>query len=413
MIECGTRIRGLVVGLALLCSPLTALAQANVGMGPLTGTLAETEPTTGALSIGRIRLAPGLVIREIGWDSNVFNTATDQKEDYVAAIAPDVSTFTLTRFLKLSAYAGGDFLYYQTYEAERHSGYAVRARADLLLSRVRPFVAGGRTNQRTRPNGEIDVRAIREDEEISGGLAFELSPTSIVYGAAYNLRNQYQNSFEEGVSLAESLNRTNREYSAGLRTELTPLLAVTLSGAYRIDGFDGAPIRDAASTSANVSLRIGAEAVLSGFINASYRDFKPQDPLLARYRGIAGTAGLVYPFLEFGRISLTAVRGTEYSFDETEGYFLENSLTLGYTHRLFGEVDAQVRGGRSLFDYGFRINSPAHRDQLDTVGGSLGYNLPNRTRVSLNYEYSRRRSVELPERNYARRRMYMAWTFAL
>jgi hypothetical protein len=413
MMECVRRMRAVVVGLVLLCAPLTALAQPNVGMGPLTGSLAETEPTTGALSIGRIRLAPGLVIREIGWDSNVFNTATDPKQDYVATLAPDVSAFTLLRFMKVSAYAGGDFLYYKTYEAERHAGYAARARADLLLSRVRPFVGVGKTSQRTRPNGEIDARAIRKDDEVSGGLAFELSPTSIIYGSAYNLRNQYENAFEEGVSLAQSLNRTSREYSGGLRTELTPLAAITVFGAYRIDGFEGAPVRDATSSSANVSLRIGAEALLSGFISASYRDFKPQDPLLERYRGIAGTAGLVYPFLELGRFSLTAVRGTEYSFDETEGYFLENSLTLAYTHRIVGEVDAQVRGGFSLFDYGFRVNSPAHRDQLDTVGGSLGYNLPNRTRVSLNYEYSRRRSVELPERNYERRRAYMAWTFAL
>ena len=41
-------------------------AQSAVGTGPLTATLADTEPTTGVLSIGPVKLAPGIVVREIG-----------------------------------------------------------------------------------------------------------------------------------------------------------------------------------------------------------------------------------------------------------------------------------------------------------------------------------------------------------
>ena len=60
----------LIVG--LLGDVADAGAQINVGTGPLTGTLAETEPTAGVLSFGPLKAAPGLIIRELGWDSNVF-----------------------------------------------------------------------------------------------------------------------------------------------------------------------------------------------------------------------------------------------------------------------------------------------------------------------------------------------------
>src|SRR5215218_10329642 len=108
-----------VMLLSLLLASAPARAQGNIGTGPLTATLADVEPTTGVLSLGRLKLAPGLVIREIGWDSNVFDEAENPKEDFVASIAPDVSAFARMRFLQLSLYGGLDFNYFNTYESER------------------------------------------------------------------------------------------------------------------------------------------------------------------------------------------------------------------------------------------------------------------------------------------------------
>ena len=394
-----------------LCVRAPARAQA-VGSGPLTGSLADTEPVSGVLRLGRVVVAPGLVIREIGWDSNVFDEATDPKEDYIASLAPDVSAFSRLRFVQLSAYAGGDFNYFKTYDQERSAGSQVRGRADFLLSRVRPFIGAGRTQLRTRPNGEIDTRADRVEHELSGGLAFDLSPHSLVYASAYRFQTEFEDALERGVNLGEVLNRERQEYQGGLRFDITPLTAMTVFTSVGRDRFDGAPLRDGDSMGANASLRIGADAMLSGSVLVSYKDFKPVDPLVERFRGITGLANLTVPILEFGHVSVSATRGTEYSFDAEEAFYVENSLSLAYTHRIAGAYDAQIKGGWSTFDYSFRKDLPAHRDTYNSVNGSVGYNLPNRTRVSMNYEIARRRSPVLPLRNYDRRRAYLAWTFA-
>ena len=86
-----------------------------MGSGSLTSTLAETEPATGALRIGPLRVAPGLTIREIGHDDNVFDEAENPKEDWVIAGTPDVSLFTRLRFVQLSAYFGSEMQYYHEY----------------------------------------------------------------------------------------------------------------------------------------------------------------------------------------------------------------------------------------------------------------------------------------------------------
>lgn len=401
--------------MSLLCRSGDARAQSAVGSGPLTSALGDTEPQSGVLILGPVRLAPGVTVSQIGYDSNVFDESAEEhpKEDYVAAAMPDVSVFARLRFVRISAYAGSELTYYRDYESERAVGYAGRGRFDFLLSRVRPFVGVGRTQTRTRPNGEIDTRADRIEEEVSGGLAFDLSAHSLVYGSYGQSRTEFIDAFEHGVDLGASLNRQRDDYQAGLKTDLTPLLSVQVYGSYQEDTFKLDPLRNAKSTSGNATFRIAADAIVTGTVSVGYRDMRPVDPLTEPFRGLTAAAAITYPLLEIGRFTLTASRGTEYSFDAGEGYYLENTAQLSYTNRLFGNVDAQVRLGRSLFDYSARLDNPPHKDTLDTAAGSLGYNLRNRTRVAVNYEIARRRTPEFASRNYDRRRIYLSWLFAL
>ena len=403
---------GATVALAMLFASAASAQAPNVGAGPLTGTLAESPPTGGVLGVGPVRLAPGVVIKEMGWDSNVFGEAVDPKEDFVAIVSPDVAVFTRLRFLQLSGYGGANFNYFNTYTDERSVGYAGRARADILLSRFHPFVAGGRSRTRTQPNGEVDVRADRVEEEWSGGLAFEISRYGQVYAAAYQYLTRFHDAFKDGVNLALTLNRDSYNYSAGLRTDLTPFLTMTVGGGYLEDRFKADPSRNADTRQLTVGFKIAPQAVVTGQVSVGFNDFKPVHPDVRPYRGLVGSAAIVYPFLEIGRFGVDAVRRNEYSFDAADAYFIENSVTASYTHQLFGEVDAQVKGGKSFFDYGFTETSPARQDKLDLVGGSVGYNFRNRTRLSLNYELARRRSPQLSERNYDRRRVYLAWALA-
>lgn len=400
----------LIMGLAAAV-PVPSFGQ-NVGSGPLTTSLSLTEPTAGVLEWGVLKVAPGLVINELGHDPNVFDEKDDPKSDWVFRGTPDVSVYTGLRFMRLSAYVGSELGYYHKYKDERSVGLEYRARIEVPMSRLQPFIGAGETRRRTRPNGEIDVRADRVEREGGGGVSYALGPRSAVYAAAVVYENSYRNSVEEGIELSTSLNHRTTNYSAGVKTDLTPLAALTLTGAFQEDRFEGLPIRDSDNRIGTASLRIGAEAVLSGTITVSYRDFVPVDPAVQRNQGLAVEAAITYPFLEIGRFGLAVNRGLEYSFDPAEAYYEETTVNLSYTHRLFSSIDVQARGAKSLFDYGFREGSPARQDVLETVGASLGYNLRNRTRIALNYELARRRSPAFDERNYDRERVYLSWTYA-
>ena len=405
---------GVLLLMGLSVAPRVAAAQSSVGAGPLTGTLTDTEPTSGVISLGRVKLAPGLTVSEIGWDDNVFDEPETETpdQDYVASLTPDASLFTRLRWVRFSGYGGSTLTYYKKFDSESSVGYAWRGRADFLLSRVRPFVAGGTTKSRTRPNGEIDIRPNRVEEEYSGGLAFDIAAHSLVYLSASKSTNRFEDSVQDGIDLAETLTRDSYNAQGGFKTDITPLLSMQVFASYQEDKFRSLAIRNSISKAGNVVFRISPEAVITGLLTVSYRDMHFSDPTLKTYRGVLGSAGIAYPFMEIGRFTLIAQRGIEYSLDNSEGYYVENSASLAYTHRLFGQVDVQAKAARSAFDYSARATEPAHVDTYDTVGGSLGYNLRNRTRVAVNYEYARRQSPAFAARNYQRRRAFLSWMFA-
>ncbi|MEO8677478.1 MAG: outer membrane beta-barrel protein [Vicinamibacterales bacterium] len=374
--------------------------------------LIDTEPTVGVLGMGPVKLAPGITIREIGTDSNVFDETENPKHDFVAAGTPDLGVFVRTRFVKLSAYGGAELTYYHTYTKERSVGYVARARVDFLLSRLFPFVGYGQTQTRERPNGEIDTRAEHMTTEESGGLGFQISETSNIYASAVRTTTHYSDAFESGVELGQSLSRYTDDYSGGARTALTPLTTLTMRGGYRQDLFDKEPTRNADSRYLDGSFSFLPQASINGSATFGYLDYKAVDPSVHPFRGLTAAVEVSYSLFEMARLGFTATRSLEYSFYVTEAYYVTNSFNLTYNHRLGGAFDAQVHGSWSFFDYGNREGVPAHRDTLDLVDGGLGYNLRNSTRVALNYEYSRRRAPEQAERNYDRRRIFLSWAYA-
>ena len=411
-IACRRWLLRMMVG-ALMAGATSVAAAQGLGSGPLTGTLTDSEPTDGVIDLGRVKLAPGMTIQEFGWDSNVFDERENPKDDWVFRGKPDVAAYSALRWVKLSAYAGSELAYYRIYDSERSAGYEYRGRLDMTVTRLYPFLGGGFTKHRTRPNGEIDVRADEELSEVSGGLAFQLGPTSTIYGSAVRYRTDYSDSIEDGIDLDTSLNRETESYSGGVRTAITPITSVTVFGGLDRDRFDESPLRDSDTNFVTATMRIGPEAMISGTGSVSFRDFQPVDPLVEPYRGLTGDVSLSYSFLELGKLTGSYRYGMEYSFDASEAYYKETTVTLAYTHRLFGEVDAQVRGSKSWFDYGHREGVASRTDTLDGINFSVGYNLPNRSRVSVHYEDARRRSPAYLDRNYDRTRVYLAWTLAL
>ena len=139
---------------------------------------------------------------------------------------------------------------------------------------MRPFVAGGQTKSARGRTAKSTCAPIANETEVSGGIAFDVSSYGQIYAAANRFTTEFEDAFEDNVALGPALNRDSTEYSGGVRIELTPLTALTVSGAYIEDTFHFEPLRNATSRLADATLRFDADAVITGFVERGLQGFQ-------------------------------------------------------------------------------------------------------------------------------------------
>ena len=115
---------------------------------------------------------------------------------------------------------------------------------------------------------------------------------------------EYENAFEDGVDLGETLTRDGTTIRPACKTDLTPLLSMQLYGQYQEDIFKSEPLRNATSRRVR-DLSVRADAVVTGIVTAGYRDMELGGSAgRSRSGASSATAALTYPFLEVGRLQL-------------------------------------------------------------------------------------------------------------
>jgi hypothetical protein len=396
-----------VVSLAVLMWATPALAQ-----GPLTGVLPENDPESYGFRIGPLEFTPSLVIREIGIDTNVFDQPVNPKRDFVAAFIPNIDGFARMGPVRVVLQSAAELTYFHTFESERSIAKQVRARADLEVLRIRPWVAGAFVQTRQRPNREIDFRVQREETEMAAGAIFEISPTGRLFVGVTRFEPRYLagGPVFQGVDLSE-LTRQQDSINAGIRLELTPFTTLTVLGMTQDERFPEAPTRNAKSRMASAEVTISSEAIIRGRAQIGFRDFDPVDPTVDTYKGIYSNVSIGFTLFSSSAFTVNVVRDVQHSFEELEAYFIATVGEVVYTQLLAGPYDVQVRGSYGTMGYGNRLGLADRSDSIRTFGVGVGYNLEDRSRIGITYEYSDRLSTERFDRRFDRRRLFASWTY--
>jgi hypothetical protein len=399
------------VVLVLVMSAGAATAQS---VGPVTGDVGTTDPTDVSFRIGPVMISTGLSVQRFGVDKNVFDEPEDPKRDWHAVVSPDMTVFLRTGLLRFTLASAADFTYYRRYKSERGMNRTLRGRAELLLSRFRPFIAAATVQTRERPNAEIDLRAERREREVAGGLNFELSPLTFAFAGV--ARTDYL--FEEGevyrgVELSEQLDRREESATVGLRRDLTPLTSLVVTGRMSRDRFVDNVERDSDSVTMQTTFTFAPDALFRGELMAGYQAFEPRDAAIEAYRGVTLGGRIFWPLFTATRLDIDVDRRVRYSYEEAEPYYVDTGLGLTLTQRVFRSIDVQGRGSYRWLEYG-RGSAPVDTDPRDRVLSALagvGYTLIDDSRVGFNYEFTKRESDRRRDRLFDRHRIFGSWTY--
>lgn len=374
--------------------------------------LPEEPPEFVGYRLGPFLVNPNIAVPEFGHDSNVFNEQTAPKEDYVVKFTPDIDLFADFGTLRFAARSGTAFAYYHRYASERSIGQNVRGRLTARLSRIRPWVGGAAVVSNDRTDPEIDERYSRTDTEVAAGAGFEVSPIALLTVSAYRISTRVaQDEVFRETFLAPELDRDTETVAASLRLIATPFTTVSFNGYTSRDRFDVAAIRDSRSHGGEVEVSFSPEAIIRGKLALGFRGFEPEDPSLSPYRGISGRGGLTTILAGRAILGVDYARDVRYSYDRSEGYYVETGGTVVYTQRLGGPFDVQVRFTQQDLDYRETQLASERFEVLRSYQAGLGYSLENRSRFGVSYEFAERTGKTLSDRPFSRRRVFGSFTY--
>ena len=346
---------------------------------------------------GPLALQPRFKITNVGVDSNVLNSSTNPLQDFTATFVPELDHALPIRRAKLTGRTTVSFVYFQTMEEQRSIDLSQEERLTVQLSHVTPHADVAYINSDQRPNAEIDARVHRTQTSWGGGLSARLAPKVGIDVSGSQTQYAFADVNYQGVSLATVLDRTTRAIGGKVSVELTPLTTFVVQGNTGQDRFPTAAERNSDHTDLAVGVNLKRSALLSGTANVGVKWFRPHDPTLQNFTGVTADVGLTYLLHDRTQISGKVGRGTDYSFEVNQPYYITTGVGLSLTQVIVGHFDMVGRVSRALFDYqsfapvdGSSVST--RQDQLSSFGMGVGYRMSAGARVGIDLSYERRRS---------------------
>jgi hypothetical protein len=358
-----------------------------------------------------VALYPTVQIVDAGKDSNVFDDNENPKDDYTFTVASRALVVTRLGANELMFSTGSDYVWFHQYEQERSSNAFTSLRFNLSASRFKPFIGAERAHTRARPTAEIDARARRLERKITAGSNFNVTErTALTMSATAS-----DSTFEEGerfrgVDLKSALDRHEHSYTGGVRYDVTPLTTLMVTGAYGESTFPD-HLRDAKSYTFASAAEFSPDAEIRGRAMAGIQRFTPVDPAFRQFTGLTFSAGVNWTLWGRTGFDVQTARNINYSYKDTQPYYLVTSGRLGVTQSIFGPFELSGAVERQFLSYRFRRGgvpaSDVDPDQTarHIVAGGVGVQIGRSFKVVISAERAIRRSPIDTTANFGRTRI--------
>ena len=366
--------------------------------------------------VGPVALYPSISLRDVGFDSNINDDSQNPIGDFTATTQPRLRASLGVGPTQLTGSITIGLVYYATAKEQQSVNRHYEVRYEGTTSRLRPFVAASFNHTSQRTGYEIDAHLPQIDTSLSAGAEFKITPVTSITGSYRRTTQEYLDTAEFlGTALAQQLNYTSDIASAGTRLALTPLTTVSVDIDLQRDRFDQSPLRDANSVRVLPAAEFSPDAIITGRLALGFRQFRPLDARVVPFQGLVGSARITGSLLDGPQLSFDGVRDVNYSYDPATPYYLVLSGHLTVTQRVGGPFDLIGQAGADRLNYVAieGLPSPGRVDLTRIVGGGVGLRVSPALRVAVVYDVTTRRSTEINNRAYDRRRLFASVTYGL
>jgi hypothetical protein len=390
----------------------------------------QTPPADARVHFGPVGVTPSIEFTDIGFDSNVFHESEAERpqSDVTATIVPRVELGMDLRRARISSRIKLGYDYFKTYQSERSLNTEYFVRVDLLLNRIRPYIAHSFIDTRDREalGFQIDSRPRRVEQVSTAGTDWRLTGKLSVDVMAQRSRTD----FDEGASFLQTpfsyvLDRDTTRVGATVRHASTPLTTLVLVTEGQQDRFDSLPERNADSVRITPGVEFSPSGLLSGRAYAGVRRLRSIGSSFSDVTGFVTWVDLNYTLLGASRFTVHAERDTTYSFRILVPYDLLGGVRVSFTQRVGGPWDLTGHVGRSRLTYGVmsaasglppQATSESAGPEFETwatYGAGIGFRTGARIRLGFGFEHDQRRSNVTADRQFHRSRVGTSFVFTL
>ncbi len=343
------------------------LAAAAMAAAASLATAADGErpsPPAGAegyLDAGPFHLRPGLALKDLGYDSNVFLTRDDRVGDYTATLAPSLEAVLLLGHRgRLDLKQELDLVGFLETSSQNHADSRSTARWWAFLGDF--TYRGGLRHEtaRLRPSEEIDQRVRYQGGTLESRLSWSRGERTLLAASAEHRRMGYAG---DPRFFGNNLSDLDRDETTALLEARLPLRPKTqaLVEASRtwIDHRRPGLGRDVVSQRLVAGVLLDASALLQGEVRYGVLSFRPEDPARAGYSGPVGQAALRYRVLRRLRLGAEYARDLEFSVFGDNLYYRRQTVGLSAATALTRRFHLEAGGSRSTLSYPVPVPLPA------------------------------------------------------
>jgi hypothetical protein len=357
------------------------------------------DPDRVRVRLGPIWMNPTISLTNIGIDRNVFNVAPEDGpvRDFTFSVAPNTDIWLRLGRTWIVGQINETINWYQKYASERSATNEYSLKWAMPVNRLELHTNIEYSSEKNRPGFEIDARVQRKHLTYGGSVEVK-ALTKTFFGVTYAREGMLfdETAVFKEVNLHDELSRKSTTSGLLVRHQLTPLTAFSINATQTTETFDFTSLRDSTSRQISGSMSFDPFALIKGGATIGYRSFRPT-PDLPPFKGLTFDVNLSYAVFGTTRFSVISSRDVQYSFDNTQPYYLQTAVSGSIAQQIFGPFDVVARAGTSHMAYRDRADAKiAVVDRVDesrNYGVGVGFHMGKDLRLGFNLDHVNRYSA--------------------
>ena len=331
------------------------------------GSLLEEIDRMAKWQFGPFRISSYFQIRNIGYDSNIYQQAKDSNpvSDYTAALSlPSKVYVNYRNGIVFSLAAVPEYAFYASQKKERSFNYSLLP--ELRVRLFRWLILSGSTEygrSRRRATSEFDVRAEEKSHSYRGSVFIETARLTALGFSGYIQDFRYEDIYAPGEEniLSRRLNRQERNGSLEFYYRVYSDTVFFLNGGYTEYNFQhpASFFRNSYSYQVSSGLRFPLLGRIRGTLTLGYKSLLPRTKGINGFSGLFGDTSFNLRISRF-QFRLLYRRDCYFSFWQNNLFFVEGQWGTGISFypTSFLRLDYDYRQGRSDYPGQLLITLP-------------------------------------------------------